>query len=87
MAVDKFRLEKEEKPLVSGKIRAVKAKNLSSFRMGCRQLKKGASGHYMAVAVPGHSNAGKVSPGLLIWGQGRRREPKTRFHKICTECK
>lgn len=31
MAVDKFRLEKEEKPLVSGKIRAVKAKNLSSL--------------------------------------------------------
>ena len=38
--VDKFALEKEDKHLGSRTIRAVKAKNLSSFKMDCHQVRK-----------------------------------------------
>lgn len=71
MAVDEFRLEKEEKHLGSGNVRAVKAKNLHSFKMDCRQAGKGVSGHYVSMAGTGHSAGGKAPPGLLIqerWG-------------------
>jgi len=83
-AVDKFRLETEEKHFGYATTRGVKAKNLSSFQMDGCQVRKGAFGQYVAVVGPALRNGFSR---LIDLGTGRGVGPKASFHKTFTECK